>query len=120
MTEIKIHPERMRELYSVLFDERENAEKMIRKLILFKECIKEQEFHRSSLSEVHFYVDSLINLMEVLCENVETLQNNATEIAEEFSWIDQQITNYTRNPNVLSYSKYEQEKLNSLYRSYYP
>ena len=118
MTEIKIHPDRMKELYGVLFDERENAEKMIRKLIQFKECIEEQEFHRSSLSEVYVYVDSLISLMEVLCENMETPQNNATEIAEEFSWIDHQISNYSRNLSILSYSTYEKERLDVLYRRY--
>src|SRR5699024_12212287 len=82
---IKINPDQINELYDTLFEERGSADVLLNSLILFKNTLEDQGFENSSLSQVHYYVDTLINLMEVLSGNMIALQENASEIASEFS-----------------------------------
>src|SRR5699024_12493704 len=91
---IKINPDQINELYDTLFSERSTADALTSSLISFKNTLEDQGFENSSLSQVHYYVDTLINLMEVLSGNMITLQENASEIASEFSDTDQTLQQF--------------------------
>jgi len=113
---IKINPDQINELYDTLFSERSTADALTNSLISFKNTLEDQGFENSSLSQVHYYVDTLINLMEVLSGNMITLQENASEIASEFSVTDQNLaTIYNQGERAKSYKQYESEKLNEMY-----
>lgn len=113
---IKINPDQINELYDTLFEERGSADALLNSLILFKNTLEDQGFENSSLSQVHYYVDTLINLMEVLSGNMIALQENASEIASEFSVTDENLAAiYTQGESATSYKKYESEKMNDMY-----
>jgi len=113
---IKINPDQINELYDTLFEERGSADALLNSLILFKKTLEDQGFENSSLSQVHYYVDTLINLMEVLSGNMIALQENASEIASEFSVTDENLAAiYTQGESATSYKKYESEKMNDMY-----
>lgn len=117
MEEIKIDPDKIDELYQTLFEERNSAESMIQKLIQFKENLEEQGIDDNSLSSVHYYLDTLINLMEVLGSGIEVLQENATAIADQFSLTDKHLSNMYGASSVTttSYSTYEKDQLKKKY-----
>ena len=116
MSVIKINPDQINELYDTLFTERMSADALTNSLISFKNTLEDQGFENSSLSQVHYYVDTLINLMEVLSGNMIALQENASEIASQFSVTDQNLaTIYNQGERANSYKQYESEKMNEMY-----
>ncbi|MEI3607178.1 hypothetical protein SPD48_15905 [Pseudogracilibacillus sp. SE30717A] len=120
MSKILIDMNRMEELYKVLYEEKGSADLMISTLIKFKENLEEQGIDRSSLGQVHYYTDTLINLMEILSKNITTLQDNATEIAEQFAQTDQTLAAYHGMPSsgITSYESYEVKQLQKEYGMY--
>ncbi len=120
MSKILIDMNRMEELYKVLYEEKDSADLIISTLIKFKENLEEQGFDRSSLGQVHYYTDSLINVMEILSKNITILQDNATEIAEQFAQTDQALAAYHGMPSsgIMSYESYEVKQLQKEYGMY--
>ncbi|GGB37215.1 hypothetical protein GCM10011409_13260 [Lentibacillus populi] len=116
MPEVKIDPDRIEELYATLYEEELSAEAMAQKLILFKRTLEEQGIDNSSLSGIHYYLDTLINLMEVLCSNITTLQDNATAIAEQFSNTDRNLA-AMYGGTTESYRSYKYNRITSDYGS---
>lgn len=114
MVEVKMDPDRIEELYATLYEEELSAEAMAQKLILFKRTLEEQGIDNSSLSGIHYYLDTLINLMEVLCSNIITLQDNATEIAEQFSNTDENLA-AMYGGTTESYRSYKYSRITSDY-----
>src|SRR5699024_1390510 len=113
---IKINPDQINELYDTLFTERMSADALTNSLISFKNTLEDQGFENRSLSQVHYYVDTLINFMEVLSGNIIPLQENASEIASQFSVTDQNLaTIYNQGERAKSYKQYESEKMNEMY-----
>src|SRR5699024_2320503 len=113
---IKINPDQINELYDTLFEERGSADVLLNSLILFKNTLEDQGFENSSLSQVHYYVDTLINLMEVLSRKMIPLQENTTEVATSFSATDEDLAAInTQRESSTSYRQYESEKMNDMY-----
>src|SRR5690625_1214395 len=116
MSTIKIDTNKMEELYQVLYEEKDSAEAMIRILIQFKENIEEQEFDSNSLQQIHYFLDTIINSMELLSANVLSLQDMATKIATEFTWTDAMLADPRRNTSPTNtYDTYERKQFNKEY-----
>lgn len=113
MSQIHIDTNRIEELYQVLYEEKDSADAMINVLIRFKQNLEEQGFNQNSLHQVHYYLDTLINLFEILSSNIVTLQENATEISEQFTKTDQALAAslYGRTGGATSYKAYEVQQL---------
>lgn len=90
---------------------------MIGTLIQFKRNLEEQGFEHTSLAGIHHYVDSLINLMEVLANNIVTLQDNASEMATQFTNTDAELAAmyHTSISDTTSYQTYETKQMEDLY-----
>lgn len=114
MSEIKIDSNLINDLYETLFEEGTRAERMVTILVQFKQNIEEQGFNNTSLREIYDYVDSLIRLMEILSANIFTLQDNASEIAKQFSETDRDLSTMYEiqsNGTVQNYRSYEMNRL---------
>ncbi|HLR80945.1 MAG TPA: hypothetical protein VK119_10275 [Bacillota bacterium] len=114
MSEIKIDSNLINDLYETLFEEGTRAERMVTMLVQFKQNIEEQGFNNTSLREIYDYVDSLIRLMEILSANIFTLQDNASEIAKQFSETDRDLSTMYEiqsNGTVQNYRSYEMNRL---------
>jgi len=117
MGQINIDMNRIEELYKVLYEEKGSADAMINSLVRFKENVEEQGFDKNSLHQVHYFTDTLINLMEVLSSNIVTLQNNATEISEQFTKTDQTLAAFhgKQSSHIKSYESFEKQQLQNEY-----
>ncbi|WP_409295976.1 hypothetical protein V1498_20725 [Peribacillus sp. SCS-26] len=110
-TKIKITPERLEELYETLYSEAEHTKSMTASLQTFQKILEDQGLDSSSLALIHTYCGSLINMMELLQESQLVLQNNASEIAKEFTQTDVTLADsYGGIPSSPSYGQYQEEK----------
>jgi len=91
MSDIHVDIEGIEELYQFLHEEKDSINSLVNTLSQFKTILEAQRYDTNSLQQVFKFTDSLINVMEILSNNIVTLQTDATLMSEQFSEIDKML-----------------------------